>query len=66
MSASGEVDDVEMPVEPKPVKEMKPKASKQTKTASHPPYFEVIVSNFQYSFKLLVDLSVYLFIFVDG
>jgi len=54
MSASKEVDDVapvvEMPVEPKPVKEMKSKASKekkQTKTASHPPYFEVIVSNFQ-------------------
>jgi len=52
MSSSGEVDDVapvvEMPVEPKPVKEMKPKASqekkaKQTKTPSHPPYFEVIV-----------------------
>lgn len=57
MSAAGEVDApaVEQPVEevkaaeePKPVKEKKPKASKekkkpkQAKTASHPPYFQVI------------------------
>lgn len=66
MSDAGEVDaivpvvenpeeEVKPPVEPKPLKEMKPKASqekkpKQTKLASHPPYFEV-VSNFWLIFK---------------
>lgn len=43
------VEEVKAPEEPKPVKEKKPKAPKekkpkQAKTASHPPYFQVIAS----------------------
>lgn len=58
MSAAGEgkapavelpVKEVKAPGKPKPVKEKKPKAPKekkptQAKTASHPPYFQVITS----------------------
>lgn len=61
-------EEVTAPEEPKPVKEKKPKAPKEkkpkkAKTASHPPYFQVItsihISRFVFAFydlRLLIQL----------